>query len=525
MPLSAPRRLFRKLAARERLSVAVVGLLAFGVALGLSLIRAPLPRVHDEFSYLLAADTFARGRLSNPTHPLWPYFETFHVLQTPRYASKYPPAQGLFLAAGQLLTGRPIAGAWLAVALGSAGVCWMLQGWTRPRWALLGGTLTALHHGVHGGIGGWGVSYSWSQSFWGGGPAMLGGALVVGALPRLVRDPRRGDALLLGLGLVLLASSRPFEGLLVSLPVLAALAGSGVRLRSIITPLLLVLVPAALAMGAVNQSVTGSPFRLPYALYESTYNPVPIVTTGRAPSAPPVYRHEVLRRFFTEWCAEQWEAQRTWPGWWRYHRERFAWLSSFFVGPLVIPLAMLPWVVRSRKNAFAAAECAAVILAHLATVGIQPHYAAPVFGCFMLLVVEGLRRLAVVRVGVSRVGRAAVGLTVLMAVLKLGLVAQARAGSEPGWEAERARVASALEASGGRHLVVVRYAPDHDLLDEWVANSAEIDASSVVWAREMDGPSMRRLLGYFHDRHAWLVEADAQPARLTPYPTDPRPSP
>ena len=83
--------------------------------------------------------------------------------------------------------------------------------------------------------------------------------------------------------------------------------------------------------------------------------------------------------------------------------------------------------------------------------------------------------------------------------------------------APRARILRQLESSGGRHLVIVRCRLEHEVGDEWVYNSADIDSAPVVWAWEMDPTSNRELLHYFQGRRVWLVQPDANPVVLTPY--------
>ncbi len=64
---SYPRWLQVVLARNSRAVVLVIGVALIGRALLLPWVGIPQPRIDDEYSHLLAADTFSHFRLTNPT--------------------------------------------------------------------------------------------------------------------------------------------------------------------------------------------------------------------------------------------------------------------------------------------------------------------------------------------------------------------------------------------------------------------------------------------------------------------------
>ncbi len=506
-----------------------VALLAIGVAslgtsllLGLSL-RWPRPYIHDEFSYLLAADTFAHGRVSNPTPPLSTHFETAHVLVRPTYVSKYPPAQGLFLAAGLVATGYPVVGVWLATALACMAIGWMLQGWVRPRWALMGGGFAVWHPTI----------IEWSQTFWGGSIAVLGGALVMGSVRRLARpQSRRRDAAALGIGVVLLANSRPFEGLVLSL--LAALAWLSWKLgpegRKVATlylrlgaPLVAVLVVAGLSMGFYNVRTTGSATRMPYMLHEATYAITPPFLW--LPLRPePVYPDRALRELHVEFESASYVDQHRTDRWLRVFVGRMGvYLKTYL--PLIgmaLPLAALPRCWNDRWTRRALFIALGFSMAMASETWMQRHYAAPLFALVIYLLLQGVRQTRVGRYRGRRVGGWALGLLGLMSVTGLIVACVNLVGldHDAPWKSQmdrRRSIQAGLEQSGGRHLLIVRYDDDHVPHAEWVFNPADMETTRVLWARDLGAERNRHLLATYRDRRGWLVKADASDPRPIPY--------
>jgi hypothetical protein len=517
--LGGLRRGFHRIANRRALAIMISG--AFPVLIRLSLLGvmpAPEPSIHDEFSHLLLGDTLAHGRLTNPTHPLWRSFESIHIIQRPTYNSMYPPAQGSFLALGETLFQEPWAGVVISVGLMGAALCWMMQRWLPPAWALYGTLLAGLKIGVVG---------LWMNSYMGGAASAIGGALLIGALPVLLRRQRRIlPAVFLGLGMVILMNSRPFDGAVLSMAALCYLVAGltpGRTLPRLLAPAAIVLAGGVLFTGYYNWRVTGNPARMGYQVNRDTYGwpeNLAFLKAKKLTLSDPVlqkmYLKEVAQRdaYNTPFKILDNLLTRLFDNW------------TYFIGPvLTVPLVFLPRLFRDRRRRPLLVFIGVIVALNLFQLVLYPYHLGPLVAVMFTIVTLGIRHLYV-RLGRRR---GAVALLVLpLCVILVGAMKQEADDLDlhlAYWEraAElhhdaRAYIAEWLARRPGKQLVVVRYAPFHHPNQEWVYNGADIDGGKVVWAREVDALQDAELLRYFRDREVWLLEADVYPQRVVRYP-------
>jgi len=512
---------FSRLAAKRGRAVLFAFLVTIALRLALlPLIPVPVPGVHDEFSYLLQADTFAHGRLANPPHPMWVSFETMHVNWFPTYSSMYPPAQSFALAVGQVL-GHPWIGVLLSCAGMVAAVVWMLQAWMPARWALLGGMITFLRLGI--------TSY-WMNSYWGGAVAAIGGAFVAGALGRILRRPKLKDALLLGMGVAILANSRPYEGLVFCLvPAVALLVWLWkktevrlrVKLRQVVAPVAGVLVLLGAFMLFYNRRLTGDPWLLPHVLNTRTYLPASPFVWG-APVQPRRYRNLQMTIFYDDWARSLYD--RSWKALEAVSTEKienyeavYFWLGGF---PL---LCFVPFALFDRRMRYLTWTLIVSAAGLFIVIWSLPHYAAPVISVMYALLVQSLRHMRTLRFSGRMVGVGLSRATVFFLLVTTSICVNDRV-RPPMWDwngdmgiAARAKIEKELDEMPGKQLAIVRYGRDHNVHEEWVYNKADIDGSKVVWARELDPEQDRKLVEYFRDRKVWIISPENFPVEPAPY--------
>jgi len=513
------------------LAAFVLGVIFIRVVL-LPWIPVPVPFIHDEFSYLLASDTFAHGRLTNPPNPMWVHFESFHINMLPTYQSMYPPAQGLVLAIGQKLANVPWIGVLLSTALLCGAIYWMLLGWLPAPWAWLGGAFACVRFGI--------FSY-WINSYWGGAVAALGGALVLGALPRFRNGPRIQTALVLGSGLLILANSRPFEGLLFSLPLVLAAAlvlikeiksgraTWGAAARTIMLALALLVVGAGWML-YYNWRGTGNPLLTPYQVNFQTYH-ISKPFLFQKPNPIPEYRHASMREFYVLHELPYILISKYDVGF--ILREKASVYYGFFIWPFLLligPCVFAIWRSEMRVVLLSMALLAAGLFAQIW----QPHahYAAPAAGAVILALLFSVRHFRTSQSKYAIWGSRA--LAIVLAAWMLSPIAEAlrdpyMLSPNYSWakvtklealpiplQIQRARIQADLAARSGEHLIIVHYQKGEPTQD-WIYNDADINHARVIWARDMGYLKNKELLNYYPHRQAWYTDRGDAAGLILPY--------
>lgn len=491
----------------------------------------PRPIVHDEFSYLLQSDTFAHGRLANPTPPYWEHFETEYTLLQPVYASQYQPAQGAVLALGQIIFGHPWWGVWLSVGIMCGAICWALRFVLPPAWALFGSMLAALQFGIFG---------IWMNSYFGGAVSATAGALVFGALAAF-RTPEkwRSMSMLCAFGIILLFATRPFEALLwiavAILYLLWSLRRRGwtlrVSLAPLVVPFAVVFAAGAAALAYYNWRVTGNPAVPPYLAYQHIYG-TPQPYWWQAPVFATGFHYELLRDNYLNQL-HLYQARYSPARMFSAEIERLGNFWQFFAGPLLTPALLFAGAIFRDRKSRPWLLVSVPFIADKATYHAWfPSHSGPATILIVLFLVMFWRHMRAFRrrsrygVAVSRLLLAAFSLTIFLGVAGRaveGILPHSFRHFPPIWSSLypparlRDDVSDILERSPGKHLLFVKYSNGHCFCEEWVFNGADLPNQRIVYARPYTAESDEALKEWFGDRSfdAWMVEPDLHPYRLT----------
>jgi hypothetical protein len=328
-------------------------------------------------------------------------------------------------------------------------------------------------------------------------------------------------------------NSRPFEGGLLSLAVLLVLAYRlrprwRAKWRSVVVPAIpgvCLFILGVAFTGYYCYRVTGSPLRMPYAVNRDTYGwpeNLAILPPKRLhldhPMLEAMYEKEVSHHIHYSTPALAIDSLDT----------RFFDCWVFFVGPvLTLPMLLLPWALTEKDHLILAGLMALEAFVNLFQLLLYPQHLAHVTGVIFGLLTLGFWYLygLVSRVSPVRARYMAVVLPLcLVAVSCLKFLAEPLDVPVSYWERAyeihrdaRFAIEQSLSQRPGKQLVIVRYSPLHSPDQEWVYNRANIDASRVVWARDMGPKANRVLIDYFHDRRVWLLNVDQLPVVPVPY--------
>ncbi len=304
-----------------------------------------------------------------------------------------------------------------------------------------------------------------------------------------------------------------------------------------ILPLGIIVAATVVAMAFYFWKTTGQPFQPPYLVYERTYSSVPLFPWVKL--KPELsYTTSALQNFY-EGQREVFSFALQHPVLNILYRIFLFWL--FYLGPmLTIPflILLLALPVGAKLSDFPAAMRFLLLAAGVSFAGMAlpfvfiPHYAAPITALVYAFVLWTMRYIRPWFFGTKPVGlgitRAVVVSCVLLAVVRISAPISGIALTPPEfrtWGTEnhkfrqRPVISSELNAREGSHLVfVLAHNETNPSPFDWVFNAADIDASKIVWARDLGAAKNQELIDYYKGRTVWILDPADRHPRLMPYP-------
>jgi len=474
----------------------------WGLAASMSAVLAawvtnfPAPAQHDEFAYLFLAECLNEGRFAFPSPPLAEYFQTFHILVEPVFASKFLPGQALMLLTG-LWFGHPAFGVWIVLGGFVAGVFHLVH--------LISSRAFARWSAGYG-LAAFGLFSYHSQSFWGG---LLSACCATWALwavlraQRTDRPPTRVETSVLTLACLLLAMTRPLEGFFACLVpgFLWIRSLRGISLPHLVPHVLIVLIGTGLLVlivGKQNIEVTGDPLKFPYAEYMKKRHPGTPHFIWQKEGPVRDYDSDTFRRFEIHQHRNLDALDRP------VFNALMDWANFFslaFPLLLIYPLLAL-WKRDHEWPVIALSGAGLVLFVNALTVFNYPHYFMVAAPFFFMLQVDALRRWPA---GCLR----RVILTLLPLLLAITPLIQRFGNPEVRWElafkSQRSAVTVTLEDFPGPDLILVQQGPGYSPYFDWIYNHPDPANAEIIWMRDLENQAQDNIQKAFPNRTYWTL--------------------
>ncbi len=497
------------------------------------------PAYHDEYSYLFQAETFLAGRISYPSHEAARLFDQMHVLNEGRFASRYFPGTGLWMAPFVAI-GHPYWGHWLAGAICAVLVFWIGRELGGDAAGLIAGLFSALSPGMA----------LFSNLLLAHHPTLVGlGFFLLGAL-RLIRSAAAGWGLVSGTGLAFALLCRPMTAVGVALPIGAYLAWWTVRPawetadsgidakrppalspRRRLTALLAMgmpLVAAGIGMFFYDRDITGNGLTTPYSLYTEIYTPRHVYGFNNVKRGEKHLGPRVLENY------DRWAENLT-PALAMKNASRrlsASWTWTLGIIPLTLALAggLVLWRRLPRGAWLILAAIASLHAVHIPYwfVGIEDHHyvfeSGPLWGVWT----------AVVTVAAAAAWRAAgqgavcwwwgmlLAAAVIMNFEVSRILTLDRSGRDPNWSAPLERAVNDVAFARRRHgrflglvaqrahplpaLVLVEADPSDRHID-YVINNPDLSGPVLIGHFRPDSVPLAEVRRLFPDRSLFLYRA------------------